>query len=376
MKNSFCTDNIKNTCITPEMVLNRNCENFFGAIQVPLGLAGPVVINFSSISCNDFLFPSRSSEYFLPLATTEGALVASVNRGCKATKLSGGINTYVENIGTTRAPLFKTNNLAGAKELVCFVQNNFEKIAEIATQNSKHLKLTKFEPQIIGRNVWLKFYFDTAEAMGMNMVTIACQEIGNYIEKKTKAKCLALSGNLCVDKKASWANFISGRGKKIWAEATLTKEIVKEVLKTSPKAIVEVVKNKFHLGSMASGSIGFNAHFANIVAALFLATGQDMAHVVEGSLGIVDAEVVDSGDLYFTIYLPDLMVGTVGGGTRLPTQKESLGILGFDQSNPGDSLILAQIVGTAVLAGELSLTAAIASQSLASAHLALGRGKK
>ena len=137
-----------------------------------------------------------------------------------------------------------------------------------------------------------------------------------------------------------------------------------------------MVKQKSHLGSIITGSMGFNAHYANIIAALFLSTGQDLAHVVEGAMGITDAEVEKNGDLFFSIYLPDVMVGTVGGGTHLPTQKEALKILGLDSKKKGDSLIFAQIVGAAVLAGELSLTAALASNHLAKAHQKLGRGKK
>lgn len=359
MENKFNLTNIKKTVITCQMVANRNCENFIGATQVPLGLAGPIKI--------------LQKEYYLPLATTEGALVASVNRGCKATRLSGGITTFVDNVGITRAPLFKVKNLEQGRRLIDFVKQEFAKIGQVACVNEPFLSLLKCDPFQVGTNVWLRFSFDTREAMGMNMVTVACQKIADFIWEKLQIKCLALSGNLCIDKKPAWLNLILGRGKKVWAESVIQKQVVKEILKTEPLKMVEIIQQKAHLGSMISGSMGFNSHFANIVAALFLATGQDMAHVTESSLGIVEAELQD-GDLHFSVYLPDMIVGTIGGGTGLPTQKEALMILGLDKLHKGDSLILAQIVAAATLAGELSLIAALASGHLARAHQVLGRG--
>ena len=374
MKNTrFNIPNIKKTVIDKDMVQNRNCENFIGAIQVPLGLAGPLTINNPSTALRAGQ-QSTINNFYIPLATTEGALVASVNRGCKATRLSGGVTTFVENIGATRGPLFRVKNLAQGRNLIEFTKRNFTKLGEIACQNEPFIKLLKIDSQLVGKNVWLRLYFETAEAMGMNMVTVASQRLADFIKQKLALNCLSLSGNYCVDKKASWLNFIQGRGKKVWAEAVIRKAIVKEVLKTSPEKIVQVVLKKSQLGSIISGSLGFNGHFANIVAAIFLATGQDLGHVVEGSLGITEAEVEANGDLYFSIYLPDLMVGTIGGGTGLPTQKEALGILGLDKVEPGDSLFMAQIIGAAVLAGELSLTASLAAGQLARAHQRLGRG--
>ena len=338
--------------------ITGNIENQVGWTKIPLGQAGPLLVN--------------GKNYDLPLATTEGALVASVNRGCKATRLSGGIKTLVENFGATRGPVFKVKNLAEGKKLIDWVKVNFCLLQNEAEATSHHLKLIDFTSVMVGKNVWLRFRFDTGEAMGMNMVTIAMQKIVELIESRLKIKCVALSGNFCADKKASWLNFTSGRGKKVWAEAVIKREVVKEVLKTTPDKIIEVVQKKQWLGSIMSGSIGANGHFANIAAALFLATGQDMAHVVEASLGVTTAELVPAGSnpagLYFSIYLPDLMVGTVGGGTRLETQREALKMLG----NP-TAMELAGIIGGAVLAGELSLTAALASGDLAKAHEKLGR---
>jgi len=344
----------------------KNCENMIGATQIPLGIAGPLKINGQE---------ARGS-FYIPLATTEAALVASVSRGIKAIFASTGVNTHIENIGITRAPLFVTDNLAHSQKLIAFIQKNFNKIKKITQLTSSHLKLLNINPVIVGRNVYLKFIFDSTDAMGMNMATIAVQAVKEFIEKNTQARCLSLTGNLCVDKKASWSNFISGRGKKAHAEVVIKKEVIKKILKTDIDTIVEVNYRKNLIGSALSGSLGFNAHYANIIAAIFLATGQDPAHVVEGSLGITTAEKLDKNTLYFSVYLPDLVIGTIGGGTNLPTQKEALSILTIKNNGAKGKNVLkfAEITVAAVLAGELSLLAALASGDLARAHCQLARG--
>jgi len=368
--------NIGNFSLDENKIRNRNCENMIGAVQVPIGIAGPLTINHQLSPASPRLSRGRATiNHFLPLATTEGVLVASVNRGCKATRLSGGVNVLVEEVGVTRGPVFRTKNIKQSLSLKNWLDENFKRLQKAASKTSSHLKLRKLGVRFAGRDVFVRFYFTTSEAMGMNMATIATQKMADLIKKKTGIKCLSLSGNFCVDKKPSWINFISGRGKRVWAESVVKKEVVKKVLKTMPEKIVELVNKKCLLGSVMSGSLGFNSHFSNIVAAIFLATGQDVAHVVEGSLGITTAELEKNGDLYFSIYLPDLMVGTVGGGTHLVTQREALAILGLDKGKTGDALKLAEIVGGAVLAGELSLVAALSAGHLVKAHGELGRGK-
>lgn len=369
--NSFLTPNIKKTCLSQELVMGKNCENFYGATQVPLGIAGPInIINYDPLTNKK----SELKKYHLPLATTEGALVASINRGCKATRLSGGIKTVVEEIGAARGPVFKSGGIEDSWRAKKWIENNIFKLKKICQSTSSHLELRNINTKIVGKQFYCRFQYKTCEAMGMNMVTIATERAVKLIEKETGAKCLSLSGNYCVDKKPSWLNFILGRGKQVWAECLIKKSVVKSVLKTSAEAIVSVVQNKDYLGSIVSGSMAFNGHFANIAAAIFLATGQDLAHVVEAALGITNAQTKKNGDLYFSIYMPDLMVGTVGGGTGLPTQKEALSILGLSNKT-GDAQKLASIIAAAVLAGELSLTAALAAGQLAEAHQKLGRGK-
>ena len=238
----------------------------------------------------------------------------------------------------------------------------------------------------VGKYRYVRFVFDTQDAMGMNMATIATQKLVAFIETNTQAKCLSVAGNYDVDKKPSWLNLIEGRGIKVWAEVVIPESVVKAVLKVTPQIFYEAWLAKCMYGSILSGSLGFNAQFANIVAAVFLATGQDLGHVGEGSLGVTTTEVISSqftvgsgqkkNDLYVSVYLPDLMVGTVGGGTGLPTQQEALNLLGVAGGDRGsNSKRLAEIIAAAVLAGEISLLASEAEGTLAKAHQKLGRGK-
>ncbi|MCR4305621.1 MAG: hydroxymethylglutaryl-CoA reductase [Candidatus Daviesbacteria bacterium] len=357
---SIKLDNIGNFSFPEDQAVGRNIENLIGATQIPLGIAGPLIIRANEQTIKRI--------HYLPLATTEGALVASVSRGCKATTESDGITVFVENVGITRGPVFKLKNLAEAMKIKIWIEEQFNNLAKIAESTSSHLKLLKADYKVVGRNLFVRFYFDTQDAMGMNMATIATEAMVKVIEKETPAKCISLAGNFDIDKKPSWLNFILGRGKKVWAECILPKKVVAGVLKTTPEKIVEVTERKCHLGSIISGSLGYNSHFANIAAAVFAATGQDLAHTTEASLGITSAETLENGNLYFSIHLPSLIVGTVGGGTHLPTQQEALKIMDVK-----GVLEYAQVLGAAVLAGELSLIASLSEGSLAKAHKKLGR---
>jgi len=358
-KLNISLDKVGEFNFTEEEITGRNIENLIGATQIPLGIAGPLAIKNLKL---------KIKNYYIALATTEGALVASISRGCKAVTQSGGANVYIESVGITRGPVFKLNNLAEAIKTKIWIEKNFKDLAKVAASTSSHLKLLKADYQVLGRNLFIRFYFDSADAMGMNMATIGTEQIVRLIEQNTTAKCISLAGNFDIDKKSAWLNFISGRGKKIWAEAIIPIKIVREILKTSPEKITEMVKLKNYLGSILAGSIGYNAHFANIISAIFIATGQDPAHIVEGSMGITTAEVLPSGDLYFSIYLPALVVGTVGGGTHLPTQQQALKVM-----QATNVLEYAQIIAAAVLAGELSLLASLAEGTLAKSHQKLAR---
>lgn len=355
----------------------RNCENMIGIAQIPLGIAGPLAISF--LSNKNPASPAGRQEpgtknYFIPLTTTEGALVASINRGCKAITESGGAHVMSYRVGATRGPVFKVNNMSENSKLFSFIESHKNDFNTIAKTTSKHITLTDVDAHSVGLYQFVRFTFNTQDAMGLNMVTIATQAIVSFIEHKTGATCLSLAGNFDVDKKPSWMNFTRGRGFEVWAEVTIAENVLNEILKTTAQKVHETWISKCMLGSAMSGSMGFNAQFANVIAALFIATGQDPAHVVEGSLGITTCEVVKNS-LYISVYLPDLMVGTVGGGTGLATQKEALDILGVAGGNNGKNAEnFAEITGGAVLAGEISLLASLSEGTLAQAHKKLGRG--
>ncbi len=346
--------------ISPESA-SKNIENMIGTIQIPVGIAGPLKIKGEY----------TDGEYYVPLATTEGALVASVNRGMRIIGLSGGARTMVLQDNMTRAPGFRTGSITEARALVRWVEEHYGEVKEKAEATTSHGKLLKIDPFVVGRHVFLRFYFFTGEAMGMNIVTIASEAASNLIAEKTGATLVTMSGNMCVDKKPSAMNLILGRGKHVQAEVVIPETVVAEKLHTTPSKIVDVSYIKNFLGSARSGALGFNAQYANIVAATFLATGQDAAHVVEGSAGITTVEMTKSGDLYVAVSLPSLPVGTVGGGTHVDTQREALNIMGCFGKNSAKKL--AEIIGGAVLAGEISLMGAQAAGDLGKAHKSLGR---
>ena len=363
---------LKKYNLDPENLQNKNIENFIGSTELPLGIAGPIKVKGEN----------SNGEYFLPLATTEGALVASVSRGCKLINLSGGAKTDLEYIGTTRAPLFSVKDLKTARKFIGWINKNIEKLEKLVSKVDPFVKLIKIEPFSSGRNIWLRIYYNTFDAMGMNMATQASQKIAEYAERNFKlVKLVAVSGNLCVDKKASTMNAILGRGRKVQAECFIKNELIKKYLHTTPEKVVAVNHKKTWQGAIHSGSIEANAHIANIIVAIFIATGQDAAQVVESSSGNTIFEQ-DKNGVYICVTLPSLMIGTVGGGTNLPKQNESIRLMlknissSREKSGVNKTHKLAEIIASACLAGEISLHGAIASGHLASAHMRLGKGVK
>ena len=340
----------------------RNIENPIGTVQIPVGLAGPLQIQGEH----------AQGEFYVPLATSEGALVASVNRGCSVIKAAGGATVRIIDDKMTRAPIIKTKSVSEALKVKNWMKTHFNELKKAAETTTSHGKLVKIDPIIVvGRYLYPRFIYTTGDSMGMNMVTIATETALDLLVRETKAHVIALSGNVCVDKKPSALNLIEGRGKSLVAEIVIPDEIVENKLKTDVESIVQVNMAKNFIGSAIAGSMGYNAHYANMVGAIFLATGQDEAHIVEGSLGITIAEK-QGKDLYFSVNLPDLPLATIGGGTRLETAKESLEIMAV--FGGGNVSKFAEIVGGTVLAGELSLMGAIAAGHLARAHKDLGRG--
>lgn len=349
-----------------ERVVKRNCENMIGTVQVPLGVAGPISIKGGY----------AQGKYWLPLATTEGALIASVNRGCSAISKAGGAEVRILHDGMTRAPVFAADSIVQAAQVCDWVVVHRDELKVAAESTTSHGKLNDIVTFVAGTSVYVRLEFDTKDAMGMNMVTIASAKVADLIAKGTGVRLIALSGNMCTDKKPAAINGIMGRGRSVVAGIALSHELIAQIFKTDAKSMHEVNYRKNLVGSARAGSMGFNAHAANVVAAMFIACGQDAAHAIDGSTCITTVDLTDTG-IYVAVTLPSLPIGTVGGGTTVGTQQECLSILGVAGSGspPGtNAKKLGEIIGAAVLAGELSLLGALAAQHLARAHQQLGRG--
>ncbi|MCH3978792.1 MAG: hydroxymethylglutaryl-CoA reductase (NADPH) [Candidatus Methanomethylophilus sp.] len=340
----------------------HNIENMIGAVQVPLGFAGPLKVEGEY----------AEGEFLVPLATTEGALVASISRGMSVITAAGGARTKVFSDCMTRAPVLRVDGLSHACRVIQWIDAHEDDIKAAAASTTKHGRLVRIEKFPTGRALYLRFSFETGDAMGMNMATIASEAACRVIEEATGAVMVSVSGNLCSDKKPAAVNMIEGRGKTVVAEALIPKDLVESKLHTTTALIVETNVRKNFVGSSLAGTLGANAHAANMVAAFYIATGQDPAQVVGGSMTLTDCEDV-GGDLYISVRMPAVELGTVGGGTGLPCQREALEMMGC--KGEGKARKLAEILAGTVLAGELSTLAAQAAGQLGRAHAQLGRNK-
>ena len=270
----------------------------------------------------------------------------------------------------TRAPVFRVKDTRHAVEAAEWVEHNIQLLSDEVSKTTAHGKLISAKPFSAGRSLFIRFSYSTGDAMGMNMATIATEALSKKICEHTGAVLISVSGNMCVDKKPSAMDLIEGRGKMVLADVLLSKDIVEKKLHTTPQAASEACYRKNQIGSSLAAVYGANAHVANMLAAIYIATGQDPAQVVEGSMATTTCEQVDDG-LYVSLRLPCVEVGSVGGGTKLPCQKEALSMIGC--AGPGGSKKLAEIVGAVALAGEISTIAAQSAGQLGSAHAALGR---
>jgi len=351
-------------------VLGACCENVVGYIQIPVGVAGPLLLD--------------GVEYQVPMATTEGALVASTSRGCKAITSSGGASSVVINNGMTRAPLLRLPSVKRAFELKEWVEKmeNFYQVAAAFNSTSRFARLSSIKTMVAGRNVHMRFKSKTGDAMGMNMISKGVERaIGVLCDYFPDLEPLSLSGNTCTDKKPSAINWIEGRGKSVICEAVISGEIIQKVLKTDLHKMCDLNINKNLIGSAMAGSIGgFNAHASNVVTAIYLATGQDPAQNVESSNCMTLMEPVNDGkDLHISVTMPSIEVGTIGGGTHLPSQSSCLAMLGVKGTSPtlpgAHAEQLAKIVAGTVMAGELSLMAALAAGHLVKSHIIHNRKK-
>ncbi len=335
--------------------LTGNIENLIGAAQVPIGIAGPVLIYGEN----------ARGEHYVPLATTEGALVDSYNRGMLAISYSGGAKVKVLKDFMHITPVFIMNGLEDCLKLAQWVDSNFESLKKIAEKSTQHGKLLRIEPVFMGKRLLLKFVYHTRDAMGLNMINIATQNVCEHIITEKRAERFFLRCNYSADKKSSYANFINGYGKEVLVEATIPKKVVSRVLKSTPEKMRELWITSVMAG-MKSGIMGASAHIANGLAALFIATGQDVAQIANCSAGLLNYEVTGDGDLYASLLIPNLTIGTVGGGTGLPTQRECLEILGCH--GKGGALKFAEIVAATLLAGELSIMAALTNDDFVKIH--------
>ena len=344
--------------------LEGNIENYIGMTLIPTGVIGPLRVVGSA----------AKGDFYIPLATSEGVLVASYHRGAKACYLAGGVTSICLVEGVQRSPLFKFNNISELGLFIVWVLKEIEMFKAITEKTSRFAKLFDMKSNIEGNHLILTFEFLTGDAAGQNMVTICTDAICQYIVENApiKPKFWFVEGNYSGDKKATALSFSNVRGKKVTAEIVLSEKIVNEVLKSTPKAIAEYWRSST-IGVIQSGAIGAQGHYANGLAALFIATGQDAACVSEAAIGITRMELNDDGSLYASVTLPNLIVGTVGGGTSLPTQKECLELM--DCYGEGKSRKYAEICGALVLAGELSIAAALSAGHFASAHKKHGRKK-
>ncbi|KAJ0255958.1 3-hydroxy-3-methylglutaryl-coenzyme A reductase 1 [Hirschfeldia incana] len=354
-----------------DSILGQCCEMPVGYIQIPVGIAGPLLLD--------------GYEYSVPMATTEGCLVASTNRGCKAMYVSGGATSTVLKDGMTRAPVVRFASARRASELKFFLESpeNFETLAVVFNRSSRFARLQSVMCTLAGKNAYVRFSCSTGDAMGMNMVSKGVQNVLEFLtEDFPDMDVIGISGNFCSDKKPAAVNWIEGRGKSVVCEAVIRGETVNKVLKTSVASLVELNMLKNLTGSAIAGSLGgFNAHASNIVSAVFLATGQDPAQNVESSQCITMMEAINDGkDIHISVTMPSIEVGTVGGGTQLASQSACLNLLGVkgaSKESPGmNSRRLATIVAGAVLAGELSLMSALAAGQLVKCHMKYNRSSR
>lgn len=342
--------------------MRGNIENPIGAAQIPLGVAGPLRVNGMY----------AAGIFYVPLATTEGALVRSYERGMAALTRAGGATTRLHIDENRVAPVFCFDDVSDAYEFVSNLHGDFEAIRSVAESTTRHGKLLRLECHPVGREVIVNFSYNTADAQGMNMIVKATEQACNWIMDHSHAKRFYVFSGFSSEKRASGSLLTGGKGKKVTAGALLPKEIVKSYLHTTPARLFDMWQHTV-LGHLQANVIGYNGHYANGLAAIFIACGQDVANIANSAVGITNFEVTADGDLYASVTLPSLTVATVGGGTGLGTSRECLEMLGCTGS--GCAAKFAEIVAATILAGELSMGSAIASDEFVQAHETFGRNR-
>lgn len=361
-KTSTTLDHVGHYSVDPAVTAG-NVENFIGVAQVPMGLVGPLRVNGEH----------ASGDFYVPMATSEGTLIASYNRGARLLSESGGAKVTVVDDAMQRAPVFMFDDARAARDFGLWVTENFADIAAQAETTTNSGKLRNIQQFAAARMRYLRFNYTTGDAAGQNMVGkatfVACEWIvANY----PGIKRYMLSGAMDTDKKHSFLNTLHTRGKRVIAEVTIPNDLLQKSMNISAAALYKA-RSVSQVGSFMAGSHNTGAHSANGITAAFIATGQDVANVAESSAAVVFADVDDEGNYYLSITIPSLIVATYGGGTGLPTQQECLNLLGCNGA--GKVRKLAEIIGATVLAGEISLMSAVLAGDWVTSHDALGRNR-
>ncbi len=355
-------EHVSSYSFDPELTAG-NIENFTGVAQVPIGFAGPLNVNGEY----------AKGEYLIPLATTEGTLVASYNRGIKVLNLSGGVTTTVLSDHMQRAPVFVFDSAREARDFRSWVHDHIDEIREAAEATSSVAKLKDIDIYLSNKFAFLRFNYTTGDAAGQNMVGRATFAASSWIlEHVDTIKNFYLESNLATDKKASQVNVMRTRGKRTVAEATIPRDVLIHHMRVEPEGLFYHY-NVANVGAMLSGANNNGCHSPNAITAMFIATGQDVANVSESSAGILYTEVTPEGHLYMSLTIPSLIVATYGGGTGLPTQRECLEAMGC--YGRGKVQKFAEIVAGVALAGEISLASAISSLDWVSSHEEYGRNR-
>jgi len=340
-----------------------NIEHFTGVAQVPIGIAGPLLVDGEH----------AQGEFYVPLATTEGTLVASYNRGMKVIHASGGVRCAVVGDNMQRAPVFIFDDARSGRRFADWIVEHLDEIKSVCSESDPFVSLKYVDYYLASKFCFTRFNFTTGDAAGMNMVGKATFAACNWILQNfqgAEIRDFFLEANFATDKKASMINTMRTRGKRVTAECLIKRDVLRDIMDADTEQLYKHGKVA-NVGSMLSGANNNGCHAANAITAMFIATGQDVANVAESSTGILYGDLTEDKDLYLSITLPSLIVATVGGGTGLPTQHESLRIM--DCAGIGKVRKLAEIVAGTVLAGEISLAAAISSLDWVSSHDQLGR---
>ncbi len=346
----------------PSGNMRGNIENPIGAAQVPLGLAGPLQVKGTC----------AAGVFYVPLATTEGALVRSYERGMVALTRAGGVQAQVHIDENRVTPVFFFGDVAAAAQFARELPRHFTAVQERAQATTRHGKLLRLEPHVLGRQVMVNFCFFTGDAQGMNMIVKAADQGCRWLVEHTPARRYHVFSGQSSEKRASAFLLPGGKGKKVTAGALLPASIARAYLHAGPEQLHDVWQHTL-MGHVQAGALGYNAHLANGLAALFIACGQDVANVANAAVGITHYELTEEGDLYASLTLPALTVATVGGGTGQGTGHECLELLGC--AGQGRARKFAEIAAAALLAGELSMAGAIASGEFVEAHETYGRNR-